>query len=45
MKLKIVAKGQQFDPLEEIQDKILVHLTHISSELYIDCWEKTEMSF
>jgi len=35
--LKIVAKGQLFDSLEEIQEKILEQLTHISSELYVDC--------
>jgi len=43
--LKIIAKEQHFDLLEEIQEKILEQPTHISSELYVDCWGKTEMSF
>jgi valyl-tRNA synthetase len=42
MKLKIVTKGQQCDSLEEIREKILEQLTHISSELYIDCWKKKQ---
>jgi hypothetical protein len=29
----------QFESGEEIHQKTLVHLTHMSSELYVECWE------